>query len=513
MKRFDKGYVYSGLLTGLFYSFVAVFVFLQDIFLGEESTAEDMVAAIPIFAIGFAVVYLCFIAYRILYYRASGYELTEKEIICKSGVLFRKRSVLDYTRVHAINKKQNLIHRLFGIAVLTVDSGSANTSHRAEITIIEKDVTVDALLRKLNSLKENGVRCAEGEQKGEQKGEEVLLSEKDNLYSFTSARKVLYSLINIVTAAFFTAVFAVFAIAVIGACKAMLQLDSLGTWGQYFLYSVLISVGAMLLFSLSAFVGSIIYAFVGYYGFSITKQGNNIQISYGILEKHTNSFSYDRIKAVKISQGLVQRILGFAAIRLEVIGYTGNSGEDDKNADIGVLVPFCKYCEINEILGKVLPDYIPEEKQTKAVALFPFVSWFLLIFGGIAGMILAGTVAVMAVLAVPTTVICAVALAILGVAALVIALKLVSAVLCYQNNGIALREGKISVYSGGFTKYITVFRAKNLVAVENVTTPLRKKHGIESAVMHLKTNAQTNEIKVHIQKAGLSDELEKTLTL
>ena len=509
MKKFDKGYIYSSLLTDFFYSIFAVFIFLQDLFIDEESNPEDIAAAIPFFVIGFIVIYLCFIVYRILYYKASGYELTDKEIKCNRGVLIRKRSVLDYNKVHAINKKQTIIHRIFGIAVLTVDSGSANTSHQAEITIVEKNTVVDTLLRELNSRKENGIRS----DVSEAKTEEVLLSDKDSLYRFTSGKKMLYTLINIVSTAFFTALFAVLAITVIGICKAMLQLDFLGTWGQYLLYAVLITVGAMLLLSFFSFIGSIIHSFVGYYGFTITKQDNNIQISYGLLEKHTNAFSYDRIKAVKISQGLVQRILGFASIKLEVIGYTVNSGEDNKNADLGVLIPFCKYDEIGTILGKVLPDYIPSEKQTKSVSLFPFVSWFLLIFGAISVIILAGVVAVMSILNATSYAISAVALAIVIAALTVIALKFASAALGYHTNGLAATDGKLTAYSGGFTKTVTVFRAKNLIAVENVTTPLRKKHGIASLVMHLKTNEQSNEVKVHIQQDTLSDELERMLTL
>ena len=55
--------------------------------------------------------------------------------------------------------------------------------------------------------------------------------------------------------------------------------------------------------------------------------------------------------------------------------------------------------------------------------------------------------------------------------------------------------------------------AKNLSAAENVTTPLRQKAGITSLVMHLKTNALSNEVKVHIQDSLLSEELEKLLRL
>ncbi|MBE6547825.1 MAG: hypothetical protein E7667_02955 [Ruminococcaceae bacterium] len=509
MKRFDKGYIYSGLLTDFFYSVFLVFILLKDFFLDEESASEDIATAAPFFAIGFIVIYLCFVVYRIMYYKTSGYELTDKEIKCNRGVLFRKRSVLDYKKVHAINKKQNIIQRIFGIAVLTVDSGSANTSHQAEITIIEKNAVVDSLLDELNSLKESGVRS----DASAQQAEEVLLSDKDSMYHFTSGKKMLYTLINIASTAFFTALFAVLSIIVIGLGKGMLQLDFLGTWGQYFLYAILITAGAILLFSIFSFIGSIVHSFVGYYDFTVTKRDNNIQISYGLLEKHTNTFSYDRIKAVKISQGLVQRILGFASIKLEVIGYTVSSGDSDNNAGLGILIPFCKYDEIDEILGKVLPDYIPTEKKTKSVSIFPFMSWFLLIFGITVGIILTGTVAVMKLLDAPATALYTVTFVTLGLTAIVILIKLASAILAYHTNGLAVENGKITAYSGSFNKNITVFMAKHLVAVETVTTPLRKKRGISSLVMHLKTNESSNEVKVHIQKDTLSDELEKMLML
>jgi|GEM_PF-1283191 len=509
MKRFDKGYIYSSLLTDLFYSFVAVFILFDDLFLDEESAFEDITAAVPVFVVCFLAIYLIFVTYRILYYRASGYELTDREIRCHRGVLFRKRSVLDYKKVHAINKKQHIIHRLFGIAVLTVDSGSANTSHQAEITVIEKSEVVDALMRELNALKETGERSGACEPKRE----EVLLSDKDSLYCFSSAKKWLYTLINIVSAAFFTVLFSILAITVIGIGKAMLELDFLGTWGEYFLYAVMIMAGGVLLLSIFTCIGSITHAFIGYYGFTVTKRDRSIQISYGLLEKHTNTFSYDRIKAVKISQGLIQRILGFASIRLEVIGYTVESGDNDKTAGLGVLIPFCKYDEIGEILNRVLPDYIPSEKRTRAVSFFPFLSWFLLIFGILTVILMTGTLALLVASGVSATVISAVMFGMLGAALLVFFLKLVSALLSYHTEGIAVENRKLTVYSGGFVKTVTVFMAKHLVAVENVTTPLRKKHGIASVVMHLKTNASSNEVKVHIQKDTLSDELETMLTL
>jgi len=506
MKRFDKGYIYFGLFADFFRTIAIIFIFFGDFLVDEETQRSDIARVLPFLVATFVILYLCSIAYRIIYYKISGYELTEKEIKCNRGVFFRKRSVLDYTKIHAVNKRQNLFHKLFGIAILTVDSGSTNTSHQAEITIIENSGTVDLLLDELTALKENGAKSSTEEK------EELLLSDKDTLYSFTSKRKMLYTLINIISTALFTAIFAVLTVVVLGICKLMLRLDVFGTWGNYFFFAFLIAVSAMLLFSVFVFIGCLLYSFIGYHDFKITKRGNEIRISFGLLERHTNTFSYDRIKAVKISQGLVQRMLGFAVIKLEVIGYT-NNGEGDNNAELGVLVPFCKYSEVGEILSRILPDYVPEKKQTKAVSYFPFVSWFSLFLATVTGVVLLQTILPLLIFNVSPSVIATVSFGLVATAALVFIVKAISSVLAYQNNGIAIRDKKITACYGGFTKNITVFMKKNLIAAESATTPLRQKSGISTIVMHLKTNAMSNEIKVHMQTANLSQEIEQLLIL
>ena len=90
---------------------------------------------------------------------------------------------------------------------------------------------------------------------------------------------------------------------------------------------------------------------------------------------------------------------------------------------------------------------------------------------------------------------------------------MVSAWLSFKNNGLAIGDKKITAYSGGFNKSITVFKAKNLIAVEKQTTPLRKKVGIVSLYMHLRTNALSNVVTVEIQKEELYKELENQLVL
>ena len=113
----------------------------------------------------------------------------------------------------------------------------------------------------------------------------------------------------------------------------------------------------------------------------------------------------------------------------------------------------------------------------------------------------------------PAAAIVGVTLALIGATAVALGIKATSALLSYHNNGIDEKDGKITVYSGGFTRSVTVFASKNLIAAENVTTPLRKKAGITSLVIHLKTNAASNEVKVHIQSDTLPEQLEGLLIL
>ena len=53
-------------------------------------------------------------------------------------------------------------------------------------------------------------------------------------------------------------------------------------------------------------------------------------------------------------------------------------------------------------------------------------------------------------------------------------IKAMGAIFNYQNNGLVVNNGKITAYYGAFTKNVTVFMSKNLIAVEDVTTPLRQ---------------------------------------
>ena len=151
MKKFDKNYIKYHLIVDFFFILAIV---CAAAFSGMEE-GDDMNFAIfklKIFGCIGIVAYLLKTVYSFLYVKTSGYELKEKEIVCKRGVIFRKTSVLEYAKMHAVNKKQNFIHKIFDLAVLMVDSGATHNGTTSEIVIFENSKTVDELISKIKDL-------------------------------------------------------------------------------------------------------------------------------------------------------------------------------------------------------------------------------------------------------------------------------------------------------------------------------------------------------------------------
>ena len=511
MKKFCKNYLYYHLVADI----LAVVVFLlafSDALIIENEMEEFVgirTAAVPWFILAALAVYGAMILYRALYLRFAGYTLTENEIRVTRGVLFRKNSILEYKKMHAINKKQNIIQKLFRLAVLTVDSGSANTSGTAEILIYETEKEVDALLAVLKARKNGEVPAQE---ESEAPAEEVLTAKGGDLV-FSSGKKMIYSLLNIASSAFSMLVIGLFAL-IVYACLVPFLHGLLAGGALYALVPALV-IALILLVGVSVltFIINVLQAFIGYYNFRIAKHGTDLEISYGLLTRHTNTFGYNRIQGVVVQQGLIQRIFGYATLRLEVIGY--HEGGDEQNNSggsvIGMLLPLCHIREVESILEGILPAYVPVEKQTPAKKYFPFISWSSLLIVAITALVALLTLSMMHLFSAPARALAIVRLLILLAFAITMAVHLFGAYLSYKNAGLAISEDKITVYGGGYQKRITTILRRSLIAVEDVTTPMRAKNGIYTLILHIRTNAQTNEIKVGMLDRASAQKLKEFL--
>lgn len=492
MKKFSKTYIYYHLLVDFIVIFFIVFCFFTEAFADEELifSAENLPKLILCFSLVFIAVYIVKTVYSILYYKTSGYNLLADKIECQRGVFFRKKSILEYKKIHAVNKKQNLFHRLFKIAVLTLDSGSANTGHTAEILIVENDCVVDKLVEEIK-LRQSG-----NYQELETEREVIEKIERENLYNFTAKSKVLYSVINAVTTLAVLLVITALVSVLFGLALPLL-LKVLHVENLVLILNILIiSIISYIGVGIFVFIVSILVSFLTYYKFSVYKNENDIEINYGFFVNNKNTFKLNRIKGVVITQNLIQKLFKFVSVKLEVIGYTESTNNENNAQSMGVLFPLCKESEVDENIKLVLPNYVPDKKQVRAKKYFPFVSWsslFVSVFSLLAIIVVALELVIFKV---ATDTILTVVLILTLTLVLILSLMLLGGLLEYYNNGIAVNGNKITIINGGFTKNTTVINRKHVVGIEDITTPMRKKAGIYSFKIHFRANDQTNEIRL-----------------
>lgn len=501
MKKFTKKIVYYRIITYLF----GVIVFFQMFVVNFTSDLVDEAGnPIPItelydvlitFGIIAFVVWLFLMVYSYLFYKTSGYQLTDNEIICQRGVLFKKKSVIEYKKIHAVNQKHGIIQRMFGISVLLVDSGSTNTAMNAEIMIYEDRDVVDELYHRLKNLD-----LTEEEIK-----KEVEEKPQEFLYEFSSKSKVIYSALNMgagLIGIFFAGVFIVALLGIIGYFSQE-EID--------LMVVIIIAIAIYLIINAVIFISNCVYSFVSLYDFKVTKEKNSLNINHGLLTRVNNTFKLDRIKGVKIEQGLVKRLFGFATVKLEVIGYnhSSNDNNNDRNQSLGMLIPLCKMAEVNDLITKILPDYTPLERYKKSKSLMAFIltptalntitflsilifvlPFFMLIDSTIEQLILT---------------------IILGCYVTVEMIILVYAFFAVKEQSINISEDKITVYSGAFGRLITVIKKENLIAIEDISTKCRAKRNIYSFKIHFHTNAMTNVVKVRMLDFETKEALLKML--
>lgn len=505
MKKFSKKLIYYRLIYGIFVALmVAYFVFSTFIGEEEEISIEMMELALKFSFIAAIVTYIILVIYNILYYKMSGYQLQENEIVCVRGVLFKKKSIVEYKKIHAINSKQNFIEKLFKLSTLQIDSGSTNTAHSAEIQIIEDQTVVESLM-KIVKAKQNNEQIEESDKEinslEEQKNNEIIKS----IYDFSSKRKTIYVLLQIAN------LFVIFTIITI---LLGIILATLCVLKQIDMPTFLLIIGvACLIFIAIDFLGfvfGLIGSLLNYHDFKLIRTKNNIEVSYGLLTRVNNSFKYNKIRAIRITQSLIQRIFGFSSIKVEVIGYTVATNNENQAYSTGILVPLCKTKEVNYILENLLPNYIPEEKEYKAKDYKAFYSHYLIF-------------AAISVLAIQIILFIALIyyklLFALLISSLVLwlvfiiysAIVLIDRRLAYKNAGFNLKDGKLTIFRGSFTKEIIVMRRQNIIGIDSKTTYYRKKKNIYSYKVHFRTNAFSNTISLLNLDKSEGDEMYKLI--
>ncbi len=262
--------------------------------------------------------------YRFIYYVKDG------ALIVEQGVLARKRSIIPRTRIQAIDLNQGILHRLFNIVSVRVETAGGNKPEATLVAVSRHDA---------NALRQALTVYDEHKEEG--------YEETGGVYKRLSFKELF--LFGATSGGALGLVLSIFS-------GAWALLDDVGLeldWLLYFSWVgeriniVFLIILVIFILWLLATLGVIFK----YGRFTVSRHGDRIQMTYGLLQRTQVSIPVRRIQAVRMVEGILRQPLGYFTIQLE------NAGYGTQSAEKAILWPLARPKELKFILQKFLPEF------------------------------------------------------------------------------------------------------------------------------------------------------------
>lgn len=321
---------------------------------------------------GAALLAIVILAFSFQEWRRFGFWLEEDRIIIRKGWLRRDEKTIYYGRIHSVNVEQPLIQRLLRVAQVKIETPGGNNKADGILPAlsIKEANNIQLMLRRQAKSNSEPIQAAEsGAAELDDKAANQPLIVKMNAKPLTapapaeqgrSAPAFSLQPVQLLQAAATSMNFGLVAAFTAGlysfADDFINQLlpdhffetvveDSASLMPSYIFIVFIVIFGLGL-----AWLLSIILYVLKYSGFSAKKEGRQITVSYGLLEKKNLVFDSKKVQAVIIKEGLLRQAFGYAEIQLQVVS-------SDRKEQL-MLHPFLKRTGVQRMLN----DFVPQLK-------------------------------------------------------------------------------------------------------------------------------------------------------
>ncbi|QEG22430.1 PH domain-containing protein [Mariniblastus fucicola] len=316
-----------------------------------------------------AVIFVLSIVAATVRYLTLRYSIQNGELAVQSGLLFRRLRKIPTSRIQNIDLVQNVLHRMFGVAEVRVETASG-TEPEATLRVLSLK-QVEQLRAKVKSAAKSdanvpaipGIADSEGESTTESTATELLripiswlvkagLSSNrgmvlvgfmfgiyyqnlpDDDRDFRNVRDRIEGMSNII--------------------------PDLGDGLQFWAVWTVATLALLLLIRILG-VGWFILRFFGY---QLTQQGDDFKISCGLFTKVSATVPVKRIQFISIHRSMIMRWLGLASIRIETAGGAGKNSEDaTTTVSKRWFVPVVPESKLTELMNVIRPQLDWQEQS------------------------------------------------------------------------------------------------------------------------------------------------------
>ena len=305
------------------------------------------------------VVVAALVASSVLQYLTYRYRIGADTLVIRSGVFERTRREIPFARIHNVAVHQNLLHRLFGVAELRLES-AAGDKPEAEMRVLRLDQALE--LERL--IRQRGHAPV---------ATDAPLPEADLLLALPPMELVRLGLVSnkalVVVAAAMGALYQMFPREMAADFIEQQGRQALGYASQLHFSSTAMAISAvagLLTLLLLMWLLSIGLAFMQYHGFRLTEADRRLTVERGLLTRVRSSVARRRIQAWTLREGALHRLFGRRQLRVDIASGGGN--EDKDGRALKELAPLATPAACDGLLQHLLPQLQWPPLQWQAVS-------------------------------------------------------------------------------------------------------------------------------------------------
>jgi putative membrane protein len=262
----------------------------------------------------------------------TAYSFDGETVRLRTGLLSVKEIEIPFARVQAVDVEQGPIQRMFGVYKVEIQTGGGGQG--GEIVLGALD---EREIAQLNALLRRGAPAVLPDAGAPPAPERRLTGRRLALAAATSGQ--LGVLVPVAA----------------GVAQMSQQLFEdpiegertiVGALPDGTLAWVLLAAGVVVLAWVLAAVGTI----VGFGGFVVRREGDDLRIRRGLLQRRQVTLRVTRVRAVRVVESVPRQALGLAALRVEVIGHA------KEQAAAQTLFPLLLLDEVEPFLRELLPE-------------------------------------------------------------------------------------------------------------------------------------------------------------
>lgn len=301
-------------------------------------------------------------AQAVLHQWVFRYGFGPRGLVIKKGLLFRNRREIAYHRIENLNTERNILHRLVGVAQVTVETSTGGSQAEGTFQVLGLEA-VEEMRRRVFASRQAAPAAAPNTP-----DERTLLHlEPGELVRFglTDNRSlvVLLALAGALTQMGAMRFASTHLSGVLGAFNLA------GVMDNALLFQVLWVIGAVVIAFVGAAVLSILLALITLYDFRLTRdapgdtQGyRDLRTHYGLFTRVATTLRQRRIQAVHRRASWRHRLLGRVSVQVEIAGGTRQPDAQQQSGSAGGqrdlwVAPVCRPDQARALIAAALPGF------------------------------------------------------------------------------------------------------------------------------------------------------------